>query len=172
MIVGLAERSCPRRYPCAPDCCQILRHERFSFWKDKHDPKAIRRGQCKATFFMGRLCGLGPFREFFNFIYPCIILSFFQVMFTADLKSFADYNTTPSSSPQKKASTPKRKREDQLKEEDLNLPSPPLTPGLTTLTKAAVEVAAALAQQSSGDPGADITSVAERVKRRRSAKWS
>ncbi|XP_006457954.1 hypothetical protein AGABI2DRAFT_190340 [Agaricus bisporus var. bisporus H97] len=67
-----------------------------------------------------------------------------SVMFTADLKSFADHNITPSSSPHKKSPTPKRKREEQLKEECL--PTPPITPEL------------------------EAGSLAERVKRRRGAK--
>lgn len=76
-------------------------------------------------------------------LFACV-LSISKVMFTADLKSFADHNTTPSSSPQKKAPTPKRKREEQLKEECL--PTPPITPEL------------------------EAGSLAERVKRRRGAK--
>ncbi|KAJ3568639.1 hypothetical protein NP233_g5580 [Leucocoprinus birnbaumii] len=68
-----------------------------------------------------------------------------SVMFTADLKSFADFNSTPSASPQKKASTPKRKRLDELKAEASDcLPTPPITPGPTTLSKAAMEAAAAV----------------------------
>jgi N-glycosylase/DNA lyase len=91
-------------------------------------------------------------------------------MFTADLKSFADFNATPSPSPKKKSSTPKRKREDQLKEEQDCLPTPPLTPGPTTLSKAALAAAAAVLKGESSDlySEAATTSVADRVKRRRS----
>jgi N-glycosylase/DNA lyase len=73
------------------------------------------------------------------------VLSLLKVMFTADLKSFADHNATPSSSPQKKVPTPKRKREDRLKDDEI-LPTPPLTPEVET------------------------GSLAERVKRRRGVK--
>ncbi|KXN92241.1 N-glycosylase/DNA lyase [Leucoagaricus sp. SymC.cos] len=96
-----------------------------------------------------------------------------SVMFTADLKSFADYNATPSSSPQK-TSTPKRKREEQLKgEEEADcLPTPPITPGPTTLSKAAMEAAAAVLKGERSDLYSETTtmSVADRVKRQRNVK--
>ncbi|KAF9444995.1 N-glycosylase/DNA lyase [Macrolepiota fuliginosa MF-IS2] len=89
-----------------------------------------------------------------------------SVMFTADLKAFADYNITPSSSPQKKTSTPKRKRESELKEEGKDcLPTPPLTPGPGAISKAVIG-ASVLALE----PETENMTLAERVKRRRTGK--
>lgn len=92
-------------------------------------------------------------------------------MFTADLKSFADYNLTPSPSPQKKSPTPKRKRQEELKQEDIDcLPTPPLTPGPTTLSKVVIEAAAVLTKQSSFEAETENLTLVDRVKRRRTGK--
>lgn len=97
-----------------------------------------------------------------------------QVMFTADLKSFADYNMTPSSSPQKKLSTPKRKRGEELKKDAdiMNVsPKPSPTPSKPTALPRAT-VAAALVEQPLMGAGVESTTLAERVKRRRMAVQS
>jgi hypothetical protein len=91
-------------------------------------------------------------------------------MFTADLKSFADYNMPLSPSPQKKSTTTKRKREVELGGEVKDyLPTPPITPGPMTLSKAAITAATNVLEAGKSNLYSEAvkSSIADRVKRRR-----
>jgi len=92
-------------------------------------------------------------------------------MFTADLKSFADFNTTPSPSWSKKPSTLKRKRENNIKEEEVDyLLTPPITPGPATLSEATLKASATIAKGKPSDSLLVPATVADRVKRRRHSR--
>jgi len=87
-------------------------------------------------------------------------------MFTADLKSFADFNTTP-----KKPSTPKRKRENNPKGEEIDyLLTPPITPGPTTLSEATLKASATISKDKPSDSFLVPATIADRVKRRRHSR--
>jgi len=89
-------------------------------------------------------------------------------MFTADLKSFADFNTTPSSSRSKKPSTLKRKRENDPKGGEIDyLLTPPITPGPATLSEATLKASATDSEGKLSDSFLVPATIADRVKRRR-----
>jgi len=89
-------------------------------------------------------------------------------MFTADLKSFADFNTTPSSSRLEKPSTLKRKRKNDPKGEEIDyLLTPPITPGPATLSEATLKAFATDSKGKSSDSFLVPATIADRVKRRR-----